>query len=178
MAIGALQKDMQRLPKPGLLNRATRFLREETGAGLVEYCVVFFLFMTMVLGVADFGRALYADHFVSNAARDGARYAAVHGSTCNDDSSCSAATPDTGPANSGNNVIQDYVNQYVPQGIDKTQLTVTPGWPSTSGTCATTSNAPGCIVVVQVQYTFKFDFPFVSKKTINFTSVSQNVIVH
>ena len=178
MTIEALQTNMQKLTKPGLRNMAFRFLREETGAGLVEYCVVFFLFMSMILGVADFGRALYADHFVSNAARDAARYAAVRGSTCNDDSSCSVSNPDSGPANSGNNVVQDYVKQYVPQGIDKTQLTITPSWPSTSGTCATTANAPGCIVSVTVQYTFKFDFPFVSKKTITFTSDAQNVIVH
>lgn len=158
---------------------AKRFLREESGSSLVEYCVVFFLFITLLLGVADFGRALYADHFVSSAARDATRYAAVHGSTCNDDSSCSAATPDTGPAASGNNVVQDYVKQYVPAGLDKSKLTVTPSWPSNTGVCATAPhNQPTCLVQVQVQYAFNFEFPFVSKKTLTFKSVSQTVIVH
>ena len=56
-------------------------LKGETGSGLVEYAIVFTVFMTMLLGVADFGRAMYAYHFVSSAAREATRYAIVRGCT-------------------------------------------------------------------------------------------------
>ena len=35
-------------------------LKAESGSGLVEYAIVFILMMTMLLGIADFSRALYA----------------------------------------------------------------------------------------------------------------------
>ena len=55
-------------------------LKSESGSGLVEYSIVFILLMTMLLAIADFSRALYAYHFVSNSAREAARYASVRGS--------------------------------------------------------------------------------------------------
>ena len=60
-------------------------IQEERGSGLVEYAVVFLLLMTLVLGMVDFSRAIYAYHFISNQARDASRYASVRGSTCTDD---------------------------------------------------------------------------------------------
>src|ERR1019366_8478508 len=66
----------------GRLARRFASLRGECGSSLVEYAVVFSLLITMLLGIADFSRALYSFHFVSNAAREATRYAAVRGSTC------------------------------------------------------------------------------------------------
>src|SRR4029077_17627636 len=71
-------------PVPGL-----RKLMGEDGNNLIEYAFVFMFFMSMVLGIVDFSRALYTYHFLSNVAREATRYASVRGSTCNDDSSCS-----------------------------------------------------------------------------------------
>jgi len=184
-----------------------RTLTREEGTGLVEYALVLLLFMTMILGIIDFSRLLYAYHFVSNTAREATRYASVRGSTCNDDGpstpgSCSLSTPDSGPAAPGNTVIQDYVNTLaVPAGINTSStgcngspcLTTTPNWPvQTAGPtiCGAavagvgpTPNAPGCTVKVKVSYTFSFIFPLVYKPfapngTITLSSTSEMIIVH
>src|SRR5580704_18577820 len=80
-------------PVPGLLK-----LKGDDGNNLIEYAIVFMFFISMLLGIVDFSRALYTYHFLSEAAREATRYASVRRSTCNNDSSCSAATPDTSPA--------------------------------------------------------------------------------
>ncbi len=77
-------------------------LKTDAGSGLVEYAIVFTIFMTMLLGIADFGRALYGYHYASSAARDATRYASVRGSTCGSDGSCVAsnsASGNAGPTN-------------------------------------------------------------------------------
>lgn len=146
-----------------------RVLSEDAGSGLVEYAIIFILFMTMLLGIADFGRALYADHYVSNAVRDATRWAAVNGSTCANDTSCAApATPSD---------IQNHVTNNVPLGIDSSKLTATASF-TTTPSCTTASNTPGCGVDVKAQYKFNFAFPFVSTKTLTLSSESQTVIVH
>ena len=68
-----------------------RKLKGEDGNNLIEYALVFMFFMSMVLGIVDFSRALYTYHFLSNAAREATRWAAVRGATCMNDLSCTAA---------------------------------------------------------------------------------------
>jgi Flp pilus assembly protein TadG len=181
-----------------------RRLKGEQGSGLVEYALIFLLFITMLLGIMDFCRMLYAYHFVSSAAREATRYASVRGSTCDDDSSCSLATPDTGPAAPGNTVVQDYVTTLaIPAGINTSStgcgstgnsacLTTTATWPvptpessfctanSTAPGCIcyTTANYPGCTVEVQVSYSFNFLFPLVHISPVTLSSTSEMVIVH
>ena len=48
------------------------------GQSLVEFALILPLFMLIVLGIFDFGRAIYAYSALHNAAREGARYGAVH----------------------------------------------------------------------------------------------------
>lgn len=154
----------------------------------MEFALIVLLLMTMMLGIIDFCRAAYAYHFASNAAREATRYAAVRGSTCNVDSSCSQATPDTGPAASGNTVVQDYVTSITPPGIDSTKITTTPTWPvqANSPTSCSTSgheNDPGCTVQVTVSYQFSFISPLVYKVfsstgTVTLSSTSEMIIVH
>ena len=147
-------------------------LGAETGSGLIEYALIFMLFMTMILGIADFGRLLYAFHFVSNTARDATRWAAVNGATCNLDSSCVA------PATTGD--IQNHVTQNVPAGIDSSKLVAKAKFTSTTANCTTpnVNYSPGCNVDVVVTYTFNFVFPFVSSKALTLSSESTTVIIH
>lgn len=138
--------------------RRLSLLKGECGASLVEYAVVFMLFMTMLLGIADFSRAVYAYHFVSNAAREATRYAIVRGCST---VSTNCPTPATSAS------IQTYV-QNVPLGIEASKVTATTTW--------TPNHNPGSVVRVQVQYAFNFFFPFVSSATLNIKSTSQMVI--
>jgi Flp pilus assembly protein TadG len=177
---------MMRRNKSGHRLRRFSVLIEESGSGLVEYALVFILFMTMLLGIADFSRAVYAYHFASNAARDAARYASVRGSTCGVDTSCTTTNDASGVAGPFTNLqattdIQDFVAN-VPLGINPSSatLTATPSWPNPNSltTCTTTFNAPGCTVKVQVSYKFSFLSPLVSKNTLTLSSTSQEIITH
>ncbi len=47
------------------------------GQALVEFAVVVPVFVLLMLGIFDLGRAVYAFHTLNNAARDGARHAIV-----------------------------------------------------------------------------------------------------
>jgi len=142
----------------------------EDGVGLIEYAFVFILFVTMLFGVCGFGLALYDYHFVSHAAREATRWAAVNGNTCASDSSCAAPATATD--------IQNYVAQLTPSGINPNNLTVTASWPSTDGICATASNDPGCTVQVQVSYNYTFILPLIGLNPLKLSSTSQMIIAH
>jgi Flp pilus assembly protein TadG len=152
-------------PVPGL-----RKLKEEGGNNLIEYALVFMVFISMVLGIVDFSRALYSYHFLSNASREATRWAAVRGSTCGNDGSCAA------PASSSD--IQTYVTNITPPGLDSANLTTTPSWPGTGPTCLGAANSPGCTVEVQVSYNFNFVVPFIHTSPLTLSSSSEMIIVH
>jgi TadE-like protein len=149
-----------------------RFRGEESerGSNLVEYGIVLALLLMMLFGLIDFGRALYAYHFVSEAAREGTRYAMVRGSRC--DIQLSGCVPPPGYPD-----IQTYLKN-VPAGIDPAQLTVTPTWnPNGSANCPGPQiDAPGCVVEVQVSYNFNFMLPFLPRSTVVMQSSSEMVI--
>ena len=51
------------------------------GQTLVEFALVFPIFIAVLVGMVDVGRAVWANNAVANAAREAARYAIVHGGT-------------------------------------------------------------------------------------------------
>ena len=53
--------------------------RSSRGQGLVEFAMIAPLFFLLLLGIVEFGRAIYYVQILNNAAREGARYAIVHG---------------------------------------------------------------------------------------------------
>lgn len=148
--------------------------RLEAGSALVEYALVVIVFLTILFGMVDFGRALYTYHYLSGAAKDATRWAAVNGYTCKDDSSCSF----TGGA--GTTDIQNYVSSNAPSGVSTSRLTTAVSYanPNSLPICSTHSNYPGCVVVVQVTYSFNFISPLVHRGSVNLQSKSQMVISH
>jgi Flp pilus assembly protein TadG len=145
-------------------------LKKDEGSTLVEYAVVFILLITMVFGIIGFGDALYSYSFVNHAAREATRWAAVNGANCKTDSSCGA------PAKASD--VQTYVTNIAPPGIDSSKVTATATWPSSTGVCSTTSNAPGCKVNVQVSYSFHFNVPLIRTSALTLSSSSEMVISH
>ncbi|MCI0346780.1 MAG: pilus assembly protein [Chloroflexi bacterium] len=51
----------------------------ERGQGLLEFALILPIFIVAMLGMIDVGRAIWANNAVANAAREAARFAAVHG---------------------------------------------------------------------------------------------------
>jgi hypothetical protein len=50
-----------------------------SGQGLAEFAFIIPMFLMMLFGIVDFGRVIWARNSLENAAREGARYAIVHG---------------------------------------------------------------------------------------------------
>jgi Flp pilus assembly protein TadG len=59
-----------------------RFLLDDCGAAMVEFAIVFaFILVPLLFGAMEFGRGLYIKSTVTAAAREGVRYAIVHGAS-------------------------------------------------------------------------------------------------
>src|SRR5881296_4525655 len=66
---------------PGRTNRREIMKRnnKQTGQAVIESALVLLIFLVMFIGIVDFGQFLYFHQSLSERARAGARYAAVHG---------------------------------------------------------------------------------------------------
>ncbi len=65
-------------PRRGPVRRLLhRFRQTEAGQSLVEFTMILPIFLVLMFGLVDFGRAFYTWLLVTNAAREGARVAAV-----------------------------------------------------------------------------------------------------
>ena len=136
--------------------------RDERGSALVEFALCGVLGSFLMFGIIDFGRAIFTDNLVANAARLGTRYAIVHGSACQL-SGCPATQTQ----------IQNYVRS-TSSGVDTSQLTVTAAWAAGPYCYTAPYQGAGCIVTVTVSYPFKFVLPFV--KSVTMSSSSQFAI--
>ena len=56
----------------------TPTLRNQRGATLVEYALVIFVFLLLILGIMEFARVIFTYNTLANAAREGARYGIIH----------------------------------------------------------------------------------------------------
>jgi Flp pilus assembly protein TadG len=141
----------------------------EKGTELLEFTLSAALLLTMLFGIIELGLACYTFHYVSDAAREGTRYAIVRGSSCTTFATACPANTTTD--------IQNYVKGL--NFVDPSAMTVTPSWPTTGVTCtpsATPCNNPGNLVKVTVQYAFPLRIPFVPSRSLTLTSSSQMVI--
>jgi hypothetical protein len=58
--------------------------RNRRGAAVVEFAVVAPVFFLLIFGMIEFGQAIMIQQMMTNAAREGARYAVLDGSTSSD----------------------------------------------------------------------------------------------
>lgn len=107
--------------------------QSERGNTLIEFGLCFVLFFCVILGILDVARGIYTYSFLEGAAKEGSRYAMVHGS-----SSGSQATSST---------IQGVVQGWLAGVVTPSNATVTTTW-------SPTNENPGSVVTVKVQYTF------------------------
>jgi Flp pilus assembly protein TadG len=64
-------------PTAATVTTGDAFARDERGAAMVEFAFVAVILFTLVFGIIDFGRAIFLYNNLTNAAREGARFAAV-----------------------------------------------------------------------------------------------------
>jgi hypothetical protein len=107
----------------------------------------------LIFALTNCALAVYDYNFVSFAAREATRYAAVRGSS----SASPASTTDV------TNFVVAEAN-----GLDTSKITVSTTW--------SPDNKPGSAVQVEVRYPFRFSIPFIILSSINLSSTSQLVI--
>lgn len=160
---------------PAPLRRALRrHLRSELGATLAETAFSISILLTFLIGIMEGSLALYSYHFISNAAREGVRYAIVRGGTWSNPTATPCATFASAGCTATSTDVQDYVRSLAFPGINSAKLDVTTTWFSTfGGTSNVAYNTPTNVVQVQVTYKFPFSMPFVPKATWNMSSQSE-----
>ena len=158
--------------------RAIPGLADDRGSEAVEFALASCIWFGAAFMIMYVSFALYAAHFVANAADEAVRYASVRGSSWSS-SSCSSKTLDCTASSTD---ISNYVMSLVPPGIAISSLSVSTSWPGTTSTgtaCDTAdgSNSPNCTVNVTVSYNFSFPILFVTNRQRLFSSTSQMTIV-
>jgi Flp pilus assembly protein TadG len=157
---------------------AARLRSDESGNALLEMAICSLVILTTILGIMQCSLAMYADHFVTNAARAATRYAAVRGSGWAGTSCSSTAQPSCVATATD---VTTFVRSLASPGITAANITVTAIWPGTTAAGAVCniaqgSNSSGCIVQVTVAYPFTFMLPAPSALTIHLKSTSAMVI--
>jgi Flp pilus assembly protein TadG len=134
-----------------------RKLSNERGQTFAEFALIVPCFLILLFSLMWLGLAVYSYNYVSYGAREGSRYAAVHGTDSKQPVTTAAA-------------VTTFVKNKTP-GLNTSNLTVSTTWVP-----AATPGNPGGTVQVQVQYQLQFSIPFMSHVTLPLTSTSKMTI--
>jgi Flp pilus assembly protein TadG len=158
---GALRRAgfrLRRLTKPLGIAASSH----ESGQALVEAALAIPIVAAFMFSMIELCLVFYSYCLTSELAREGSRYAIVHGATCLTASNASCTASSTG------------VNTFV------SQL----GWPNLGSGTITPSTSypdgnenPGNRAQVQVTYSFPVTLPFVPKETLTMSSKSVMYII-
>jgi Flp pilus assembly protein TadG len=120
-----------------------KLARAESGAMLIEFALSVWSLLLMAFLIFEFCMAIYTYSVLGNAAREGIRYAIVHGT---DSALCSG--PSSGCADTGGNNVTAVVNGYAAVSFhDTSGMTITPSWPDGTAT-------PSSRVLVTISYPY------------------------
>ena len=113
------------------------------GQSLVEFALIFPIFILVLVGLFDLGRAVFAYNTISNASRESVRVAIVNQTT----------TAVQGEA----------LKQAVSLGLAPTDVTITYTDPDDSTSLCTAPYGIGCVASVTVQYAYSAATPVISQ---------------
>jgi Flp pilus assembly protein TadG len=143
-------------------NRAGSSGFGEEGSSLVEFAISIPVLLTFFFGLIQVCIGTYTRAAISECAREGTRYAMVHGSTC--ETATNASCTLTASA------INSYVSGAPWPNIGGGQMTVNTTYPDGN-------ESPGSRVQVTVTYAFPFRIPYIPASTLTLTSTSVMYIV-
>jgi hypothetical protein len=152
----------------------------EEGSVIMETAMSSIILLTFMFGVIETGFALYSYHFISEAAREGTRYAIVRGSSLG--TNCTAPGPPTCIAQGGNDTgdIATYVKNLGFPGINPNNMTVNSAWSAyaNGSSCPATGpcNSPGNLITITVTYNFPLTVPFIPAHTYAMSSTAAMII--
>lgn len=167
--------------------------RREGGQSLVEFALIFPIFVLMLFGLIDMGRAVYANNTLSQAAREATRLAAAQaswvGTTNVKEPTCNAAGGPVCPPDSltlKTNVDAAANRMAVGLGVlPDAQIymrcdlasSVAPTGNWTGSTC--TNNAAGNLVSIRIEYTHTMITPIVGQIVNNISmSASATMVIN
>jgi Flp pilus assembly protein TadG len=135
---------------------------EERGESLVMLALTLPILLGFTFGLMQLCLVYYSWNMISESARQGARYAIVHGATCETSAgaSCTASAA----------TVQSYV-----EGLGWANLGG--GTMSVAATYPDGDEAPGHRVLVTVTYSFPYNIKFVTSRSISLSSSSEMYIL-
>ena len=139
----------------------------QRGGTVPETAIALALFLTLVFGVVDAGRAFYTYGFVAQLAREGARWWIVRGT-----SSCANSNNELNDCDATVAQIQSYVQSLNEGATSAPSIQVSPA-PVSCPDGAAAAASPGCTVAVTVTYPFKFIMGYLPKATMTMSSTSE-----
>jgi Flp pilus assembly protein TadG len=126
-----------------IFGHTARLAGETGGSALLEFSLSVWTLLLMAFLIFEFCMMVYTYSVLGDAAREGVRYAVVHGT---DSSSCSG--PSSGCGDSTGSNVTAVVNGYAAVSFHNTSgMTVTPSWPDGTST-------PASRVVVTITYPY------------------------
>jgi Flp pilus assembly protein TadG len=153
-------------------NGLSRFAREskpESGQALVEFAFVFMFWVIMVLAILEMVLFLHTYNVLADAAKEGVRYAIVHGTknsipcgpvTCADVTGAAAPAGTTPGYGSGFGVVKTFAQYSL---HDTSGMTVTMNYPGGDATPANkTPNRVQVVVAYPYQPFFGLSWPTVT----------------
>jgi Flp pilus assembly protein TadG len=144
------------------LMRGHRQFRRDNGQSLVEFALVFPVFILIVFGLVDVGRLVYTYNTLGNAAREGARIAAVNQIDYPAGTSCNENMPIENVATPRWAIKPCVVAAAVSLGLTTSEVVVSYSTPTgTNLSCSPTLNV-GCIATVTVSHTWSPSTPGVA----------------
>jgi Flp pilus assembly protein TadG len=134
--------------------------RRAAGQSLVEFALVFPIIILLIMGFAEIGRAVFTFNTIANAARQGARVAAVN--QLADVTECDESRPIEDPYEPHWSIRGCAILAGKSVGVTTSNVTVAYEAPAgTTLDCDPTLHI-GCIAAVTVSYHFTLTTPFVS----------------
>lgn len=117
--------------------------RSERGQSLVEFALILPIFVLVLAGLFDLGRAVFAYNTISNASRESVRVAIVN--------------------QTATDVQNEAMKQGVALGLSPTDVTITYAEPDGSGTLCPAAYSIGCVATVTVQYSYTAATPVIGQ---------------
>jgi len=159
---GSIAGQIRREGKRSLASRARGKCCGEEGSSLVEFAISIPVLLTFFFGLIQVCIATYTRGAISECAREGTRYAMVHGSSCET------------AANASCTLTASAINTYVSS----------ESWPNLGGgtmnvntTYPDGNENPGSRVQVAVTYAYPFRIPWIPTSTLTMSSTSVMYIV-
>lgn len=140
--------------------RARRRNRRGSGQSLVEFALVIPIIVLLVAAFVEIGRAVFAYNTIANAARQGARVAAVN--QLEDVTDCDASRPVEDPFEPHWSIRGCVIVAASTLGIDTADIEIAYSPPPLTTLDCDPVVHVGCIAAVTVNYDYAIATPFVS----------------